>query len=72
MSFSGATTKIKTFDFILPFGKYKGETVDDIFKKDPQYLLWAISSTRKLQLSLEDKVKIIKKVDTDNLLKYKK
>lgn len=60
------------FDSKLTFGKYSGKTVDDVFKKDPQYLLWAISSTRKLHLSLENKVKIIKKVDTDNLLKYKK
>lgn len=27
-------------DEIIPFGKYKGKSIADIYKKDPQYIFW--------------------------------
>lgn len=30
----------KHFNSIMPFGKYKGQTIGDIIQGDPSYLLW--------------------------------
>lgn len=30
----------KHFNSIMPFGKYKGQTIGDIIQEDPGYLLW--------------------------------
>ena len=27
-------------DFVMPFGKYKGRTLDDISDNDPEYVVW--------------------------------
>jgi len=60
-----------TFNDKLTFGKYRGKTIAEIFKIDAQYLLWAIGTTHRIKLSIEDKVKIIKRADTENLRQYK-
>lgn len=38
-SVNESTTSNKTSD-ILSFGKYKGYTLDDLLKKDPEYFRW--------------------------------
>jgi len=40
---------------ILSFGKYKGETVDAVMKKDPSYIGWALE--KNLISGLDDATK---------------
>jgi len=48
----------------IPFGKYKGYTIEDIIKSDPQYLYWVTENinwfalTTKSQEMLPDKKEI--------------
>lgn len=30
-----------SFDWTFPFGSYKGKTLEQVYKIDPQYLVWA-------------------------------
>jgi len=34
-----------TRDSIMPFGKYKGQTMDDIADNDPAYIVWLAEET---------------------------
>lgn len=38
-------------DFILPFGKYKGKTLADIYKEDPKYVFWLANSDRYFRIN---------------------
>jgi len=52
------------FDSKLTFGKYKGFTINNIYKMDSPYLLWVLENTIYLfQLSREDKEKIRQKAN---------
>ena len=46
-----------SFDYRLTdqmsFGKYKGELIRDVMRKDPQYIEWAMDNTNKLSLDDE-------------------
>ena len=37
-------------DFVLPFGKYKGKTLADIYKEAPQYVFWLAGSDRYFRI----------------------
>lgn len=39
-----ATTTVNNNAFVMPFGKYKGESVADIVASDPGYAEWAIEN----------------------------
>lgn len=41
-----------TIRSILDFGKYKGNTVEDILHYDPGYILWAIDNIEWFRASL--------------------
>jgi hypothetical protein len=43
---------VDDMDFIMPFGKYKGMTIDDILADDAGYLLWLHNNT-DFELSAE-------------------
>jgi hypothetical protein len=43
-----------TFDYVIPFGKYKGHTIEEVFNYDASYLKWAIENTGRLILSEEN------------------
>lgn len=30
-----------SYDWTFPFGSYKGKTLEQVYKTDPQYLVWA-------------------------------
>lgn len=32
-------------EFIMPFGKRKGWTIDEMIQNDPQYLAWLVNNT---------------------------
>ena len=40
-----ATIKVLSPDDILPFGKYKGKTLQKIYTEDPNYLIWVSQNT---------------------------
>lgn len=40
-------------DTCLLFGKYKGYTIQEIIKKDPEYLAWAIDEIDGFELTNE-------------------
>lgn len=42
-----APKNIPAEDWKLPFGKYKGETLGTVGKKDRDYLLWLYETTEK-------------------------
>lgn len=31
-------------DYVMPFGKHKGETLEEIFVEDPRYLEWCVEN----------------------------
>lgn len=37
-------------DFIMPFGMHKGKTLDEIYRKDPKYVLWLAESDRYFRI----------------------
>ena len=37
-------------DTVLTFGKYKEETVEEVLKKDPSYLVWAADNIEWFEL----------------------
>lgn len=38
-------------DYVLPFGKYKGITLGDIYKKDPKYVFWLAESDKYFRIN---------------------
>lgn len=38
--FQAATNRVRYEDYLMPYGKYRGEFIADIYKKDPQYVFW--------------------------------
>ena len=52
----------------LTFGKYKGQTVTEVFEVDPKYLLWADSDNGPEWFQLADEVyeAVIEEVDSGN------
>lgn len=42
-----------SIDFQLPFGKYKGESVYDIYEKDKQYLEWLSEVTKDREIKIK-------------------
>lgn len=38
---------------VLQFGKYKGETVEDIIADNPKYLAWAMDNVNGFELNAE-------------------
>ena len=34
----------------MPFGKYKGKTIDEIYKEDAQYVFWLANSDRYFRI----------------------
>ena len=42
--------KIKSIEDVITFGKYKGKTVEEVYKKDPKYLYWAVNNTFRFDL----------------------
>lgn len=39
-------SKMFTKESVLEFGKHKGETVEDVLKYDPSYLVWCIENLK--------------------------
>ena len=37
-------------DFVLPFGKYKGKTLEEIYKSDPKYVFWLADTDRYFRI----------------------
>ena len=37
-------------EFVLPFGKYKGKTLADIYAEDPKYVFWLADSDRYFRI----------------------
>ncbi|HLS54067.1 MAG TPA: DUF3820 family protein [Tissierellaceae bacterium] len=35
--------EVKTWKYKMPFGKYKGKTLEEIYKRDKSYLAWMYS-----------------------------
>ena len=50
-STTSAKTQIKSKDYVLNFGKYKGNSIDDIMEIDPKYLMWLHENNSVLCLS---------------------
>lgn len=47
--------QIKAYDYVLTFGKHKGETVEDVIESDPGYILWLQESgTAKVDREILD------------------
>lgn len=48
---------VRDRDFVMPFGKYKGETIGDLIFDDPGYLEWLHKNTDfELHADLLDEV----------------
>lgn len=41
---------LHTSDFVLPFGKYKGKSLGEIYKEDPKYVYWLSESDRYFRI----------------------
>ncbi|MBR5030416.1 MAG: hypothetical protein IKX63_04865 [Muribaculaceae bacterium] len=40
-------------DFVVPFGKYKGKTLEEIYKIDPQYVFWLDETDRYFHINFK-------------------
>lgn len=40
-------------DLVLPFGKYKGQTLADVYAKDPKYVFWLSESDRYFRIDFQ-------------------
>ena len=47
---------------IVRFGKYKGRSVESIFEKDPEYLVWMRSIHKKFSDEVEERLNNVKTV----------
>lgn len=60
---------VHTPDEVLPFGKYKGETIADVYKKDANYVYWLADSDPYFRIDfctlngISDKDKHIKEIE---------
>lgn len=52
--------KVYTHKDKLKFGKHKGETVLDVVKNDPQYIIWCLSNLRSFLILDKDMCKLRK------------
>lgn len=39
---------------LIDFGKYRGQSVPDVIRSDPQYLLWAHNNTDRFKLTEDE------------------
>jgi len=56
--------KLQQIESIMLFGKYKGETIKDVYNKDIKYLEWIIKET-----NLQKDIHIRTKLDINNFIK---
>lgn len=40
-------------EYVLPRGKYKGKTAEQVVDEDPQYILWMERNMREYRISVE-------------------
>lgn len=57
-------TKVTDLGYVFKFGKYKGETVEDILVDDPSYIIW-IADKRIMDFSTEIYNQALKNDTTD-------
>lgn len=55
------TQTVSDTSFVMPWGKYRGNTVQELLENDPRYLEWAATSTTldfsyDLEEAIEDAV----------------
>ncbi len=43
-------------EFVMPFGKYKGDTLSQIADDDPDYLQWLLDNADNLSSSIREKI----------------
>lgn len=48
-------TPLKTFEDVLTFGKYKGQTIGEVFDENPQWLEWAMENVEGFDFDEKDK-----------------
>lgn len=46
MIFEQGTNKVDTEHYIIPFGKYTGLFVSELYSKDPKYFIWLFDKAR--------------------------
>ena len=51
MSIANIDNKKMNFGTVLNFGKYKGETVEEVYQKDASYLQWCLENIERFNLS---------------------
>lgn len=53
--FEEMTNKVKYSDYLMPWGKYRGEFLADIYVEDPEYFHWALENVvdKELKKALE-------------------
>ena len=47
MIFETGTNKVSTDNYLIPFGKYTGMFVSDLYNEDPKYFIWLFDKARK-------------------------
>lgn len=55
---------IRDKTFVMPFGKYRGETIGDLMLDDPWYVLWLVEHTDfDIHADLADELEMYEKKD---------
>ena len=65
MSIANIDNKKMNFDTVLNFGKYKGETVEEVYQKDASYLQWCLENIERFKLSEKETQLIVEKAEME-------
>lgn len=69
LGFRPALPSIKALSYKMTFGKYRGQTVEDIIKIDPGYILWLsdekIAIVSETILNYADEADMDQRMDND-------
>ena len=65
MSIANIDNKKMNFDTVLNFGKYKGETIEEVYEKDASYLQWCLENIERFNLSDKETALIEEKAEME-------
>ena len=65
MSIANIDNKKMNFDTVLNFGKYKGDTIREVYERDASYLQWCLENIERFKLSDKETVLIEEKAEME-------